>query len=77
MKNIVWLTKQNPCVVCGWQTYTSLDGEHHVCNDRTCISMFRKAYTEMSNQIPMYEDALVSEEIKEHMRVYHPTVSMV
>jgi len=74
MQNIVWLTKQEPCVVCGWQTYTSLDGEHHVCNDLTCISLFREASKSM-NQEPEYENALVSQEIKEHIRDYHSVIA--
>ena len=70
MQNIVWLTKQEPCVVCGWLTYTSVDGEHHVCNDLSCTSAFYRA-SESLNQEPEYENALVSQDIKEHIRDYH------
>tara|TARA_Y100001951_G_scaffold102916_1_gene110581 strand:+ start:1384 stop:1626 length:243 start_codon:yes stop_codon:yes gene_type:complete len=39
--NIVWLTREDSCVVCGWLTYTSVDGVSHVCNNLPCINDFR------------------------------------
>jgi len=39
--NIVWLTREDSCVVCGWLTYTSVDGVSHVCNNLPCINGFR------------------------------------
>ena len=41
--NVIWTTSRKPCSVCGWDTFTSIDGgTNRVCDDRPCIDTFRQ-----------------------------------
>jgi len=54
--NIVWLTREESCVVCGWLTYTSVDGVSHVCNNLPCIENFRSLEWRQES-LDVFEDA--------------------
>ena len=64
MRNILWLAKQGKCVVCGFNTYTSVDGTSHVCADASCVEKWQFLEWQQE-ELEIYDAHLDSDSILE------------